>query len=98
MSEYRDWKTGDRVVCVYDSGTPQLVVGRFYTIAEFDRTPGYCTAMGAACDFGILLREVRPNAGKRSFAPMRFRKVQSRKTDISIFHSILNGHRISEDA
>lgn len=113
MSEnYLEWKVGDPVVCVDDAAHARytswalsdtsfdgLTAGRVYTIRKID------------VDYGVVnvwLNEiVRPRRGRTwagevpeecGYDPRRFRKVQPRNTDISIFTAIAKGHRVEEDA
>ena len=108
---YVDWKVGDKVVCVDDTlgnysswkvadeCMDGLVAGRVYTIRRVG------VFAGTLC---VWLREIhRPLRGRLcrqfgeiGFAAARFRPVQTRKTDISVFTRILNNPKlpIKEDA
>lgn len=97
MSEYTSWYVGMKVVCIKD-GAWQLAGGFVDREVIFPLAGAVYTilAIGAVGDeVYVKLVECGDYA---QFAAFRFRPVQPRKTDISIFHSILNGHRISEDA
>lgn len=100
---FLDWKVGDRVVCVDASGTnlcgiDELEEGKVYTIAWIGSYPH--AILGEFV--GVRLEGVsRPGLteeecawfaafGESPFGPNRFRPVQTRKTDISIFTALLN--------
>jgi hypothetical protein len=101
MSAYLDWKIGDRVVCIddhvhnYAPGFFMIRRGTLYTIRRFE-----------ACQIrnviGINLHEMRlpmfSDDVEYGWLVRRFRKVETRKTDISCFEAILNGARIPENA
>lgn len=92
MSQYLDWKVGDRVVCV-DANVKgpfhkPLVKGRVYTIRKILAHP-------KTDDIGVTLDEIvndiHPTCGlERCYEIRRFRKVQPRKTDIGIFTAMLH--------
>jgi hypothetical protein len=79
---------GQKVVCVDAKGTKNLTKGAVYTINSFDSGPGLWR--GQLMEFGILLNEAKPNPGDVAFAPVRFRPVVERRTDISVFTAMLN--------
>lgn len=99
-----DWQVGDRVVCVSDEedmfitsgvnwrpGLDGLIKGRTYTIRSLCRSH----ITGAICV--RLVEIVRPlgtgDPDEGGFNALRFRKVQPRKTDISVFTKMLNDAR-----
>ncbi len=97
---YLDWKVGDKVVCINADGLAEYeeapVRGQIYTIRDI--------AADWVGRVGVRLQEVRngPHPGvvpddsgctERGFLTSRFRKVQPRKTDISVFEAILHEHR-----
>lgn len=98
MSQYLDWKVGDRVVYAPSDPTrargkrhKPLTVGRVYTIREMLGHP-------LTGEVGVMLAEVvntiHPAYGReRGYYARSFRKVQSRKTDISIFTAMLHDKR-----
>lgn len=86
---------GQEVICVDASGSgtpPHLVEGAKYTISRI----GFCK--------GNVLVDVAeaipmPVAGTNpSWFPHRFRPIQRRQTDISVFHAILRKHKAPEHA
>lgn len=97
---YIDWHVGMKVVCVDDEPWPEfksemdgLTSGQVYTIRKvgLDPYPGFPGV-------GVWLDEIhRPldkgfeQYGEASFSAARFRPVQTRKTDISIFEAMLTG-------
>lgn len=109
---YRDWKVGDRVVCVDDephdryspwaatgNNLDGLKKGRVYTIRKIGLYSHYNTLL-------VWLDEiVRPKRGpiarqygEVGFDPRRFRPVQPRKTDISVFEALLHTNKHKEPA
>lgn len=92
---YLDWHVGMKIVCVDnvdDELPPNPKCGQVYTISW----------IGAAEDVIMvdLLELPNPDSADfyRGYSADIFRKVQPRKTDISCFTAILNGHRVPEDA
>ena len=87
---YRDWHVGMKVVCVDASGWEhRLQQGAVYTLS----------AIGSA--FGGLyigLVETPSETGPLHWYARRFRPVQPRKTDISIFEAMLTGAKEREPA
>lgn len=83
---YRDWHVGMKVVCVDARGCgPRLVVGGIYTVRAMDAEWVYFEEPST---FGIY----GPNmAGYRY---RRFRPVQERKSDISIFTAMLDKPKV----
>lgn len=105
MSAYRDWYVGMKVVCVDDENTHvlglrELEVGRVYTVSWI----GVCHWHGGsalkygASGIGIEVDGVRERGKCVPFAAARFRPVQTRKTDISIFTAMLTDQRQKEPA
>lgn len=83
---YLDWKVGDKVVCIKDSvarvndlGLPGYLKGQVFTIARLKWVEPYGLCLG-------FVERDRRNLGHVD----GFRKVQPRKTDISIFTAMLN--------
>ncbi|TIW28697.1 MAG: hypothetical protein E5V63_04255 [Mesorhizobium sp.] len=86
---YRDWHAGMKVVCVDNSGDGKdLDVGRIYTLAS-------------------IYKAVQPNRSAPIFVdlvespsngwfPWRFRPLQAKKTDISLFTAMLNKRKARE--
>lgn len=97
-----DWHVGMKVVCVDDEdhgryspwpsvgGLDGLTVGAVYTIRKIGEYRGL---------LGIWLCEIARNpwAGKEEppFSVRRFRPIQTRQTDISIFTQMLNPSKIN---
>ena len=101
---YLDWKVGDKLVCVDDVNQNfgyVLRAGTVYTIREMVVVPKGYPDTG---QIGVRLAEVVLPRGfdgsERAHKATRFRPIQTRKTDISIFQRLLtNPHvRIGEDA
>lgn len=92
---YRDWKVGDKVVCIkrgkWAADGPQLAI----------RDPEYneiCEIAGFyLCEDGVYLRLVSYPEWS-VYAAARFRPVQPRKTDISVFTALLNTNKQKEPA
>lgn len=91
MSSYLNWHVGMKVVCVDASGASQLEKNRVYEIQAMQVAFGsvYIGLVGVkngnySCGAGWLAR--------------RFRPVQIRKTDISIFTAMLHGTDRAVDA
>lgn len=108
MSDYTSWYVGMKVVCVdassnnyapwtaIDPSMDGLQEGVVYTIRKLGLYSGQpCVWL---TEIERRMRVGHEALGECGYSPRRFRKVQPRKTSIAIFHSILNGHRISEDA
>lgn len=103
MSQYLDWKVGDRVVCIDDlwenknthSGRAYPECGRVYTIASMAVD---IVVHGVLCrGLWIGVSEVSGNwDGEPEFSAKCFRKVQPRETDISCFTALLNGAKERE--
>jgi len=76
--------------------THQLVVGETYEIEAVTTHNDLTTGEPIVC---IFVKGFRFNEHKGvAFPAAWFRKVQPRKTDISIFEAILHGARVPEDA
>lgn len=92
MSDYTSWYVGMKVVCIKDGAwtlysgpirrEPMPLQGAVYTISHIE---------AEADDVFVALGELSETA---LFKADRFRPLAPRKSDISIFRSILNGHRI----
>jgi hypothetical protein len=101
---YRDWQVGDKVVCINGAWTDAqnilavivgecpLVGGEVYTIAKLGLNPTATVSLDGSCGFPVCvwLQEVSHPQKGYGFNSGRFRKVQPRKTDISIFTAMLN--------
>lgn len=104
MSDYTSWHVGMKVVCVDDAptfGHHLLAKGHVYTIASIGHATGIFKDRCVRNELVVALEEVRAicrdgTPHDSGFAASRFRPVQTRKTDISIFTALL--HRQSEDA
>lgn len=103
MTQYLDWKVGDKVVCIsvpedmgYGHQLPEI--RRIYTIRQ----------IGLGLAFGVVVKldEIRNQSrtynsskfgrtvtGEICFGARHFRPVQTRKTDISIFTAMLHDQR-----
>jgi len=84
-----DFKPGDEVVCVDASECGELIEGRAYTIRDVFRPGAFCRDAfgngGIAGAWGVDLAEVKnPRACRAGYRAERFRKVQRRKTDLSV--------------
>jgi hypothetical protein len=96
---YRHWHVGMKVVCVdatpVSPASAKLQRNNVYTISAIqaglflDRPDGDTWLEGV----GIKLVEV-PTDHHQWFHPQRFRPVQERKTDISIFTSMLTKPKV----
>lgn len=92
MSDYTSWHVGMKVVCVDDQwhdptafGPCPLVAGVIYTVARIQPATGLYRG---GCDH--ICVQVAEINWERGFAAPRFRPVQKRKTDISIFTAMLH--------
>lgn len=80
---YLDWHTGMKVVCVNNEGEEKaLVLGRVYTL---------CAIYAVDTVVYVELLEDTEAAG---WFPWRFRPVQTRKTDISVFTAMLTKTKV----
>ena len=96
---FRDWQVGDRVVCVDGdwyyppaSGRPwPLVTGEVYTIANIGKGCGFYRSFvhGVVIDLVEVKNPDDPYLETPGFNASRFRKVEPRKTDISVFERFL---------
>lgn len=110
MSAYRDWFVGMRVVCIDaslrrdltpypvapDRDLDGLTERRIYTVRSVGLYRGALVVWLAE-----IIRRVRRNEeefGEAGFAIERFRPVQPRATDISMFTSMLTGAKERERA
>jgi hypothetical protein len=81
---YRDWYVGMKVVCVDNSEQEEnLAVGRVYTIAAI--------TVGFLGKVYVALAEFPETC---LWWPKRFRPVEPRKTDISIFTAMLTTPKV----
>ena len=110
MSQYLDWKVGDKVVCIASAerisamqdltpGSNYPCSGGVYTIREIrddNSSDGRLTLLLVELDNSHLIG-VKTNNGygykEPGFPVTGFRKVQPRKTDISIFTAMLHDQR-----
>lgn len=93
---YADWHVGMKVVCLkeggwvvvsgVDHGQPKPKHGEICTISRLDAIEDTVFIGCAGYDDSTW------------FWAGHFRKIQPRKTDISIFEAILHGARVPEDA
>jgi hypothetical protein len=99
---YRDWKVGDKVVCIKRDGWCDAVFGSMLDGLPHPRYGEVCTiAMISTSPIDDdLYISVEEYPGRRCYHASRFRPVQPRKTSIEVFHRIrLNPSiRIREDA
>lgn len=98
-----DWKIGDKVICINDNiddftnyqiakslnvnlklDLHGLIKGKIYTISGFEEPRSFTKSK--LC---IILKEIKRPKITQGFAVERFRKVQPKKTDISIFTNML---------
>jgi hypothetical protein len=83
--DYTSWHVGMKVVCVCADCVPGLKSGAVYTIRKIGRDEELIHLYG---DVDIWLVETaRP--GGNGYGVNRFRPVQTRKTDISMFTAML---------
>lgn len=87
---YLDWKAGDKIVCVDDrwsiGGKPPVVAGHVYEISEiWVSARGWTDVPNAG---RVVVKLVGVNWDKLNAS--RFRPVQTRATDISVFTALLN--------
>lgn len=96
MSDYTHWHVGMKVVCVNDGGgLPEfhgLTNGVVYTIREIGVAPSWHVDSGTPVIKLVEIRRPVPRSEPEEigYRITRFRKVQPRKTDISIFTRFLN--------
>lgn len=82
MSAYLDWKVGDKLVCVDNTGQQEnLTVGTVYTLSNIG---------GGRSGIYVGLVEVPKQTDGLDWYPSRFRKVVTRKTSIAVFEALLN--------
>jgi hypothetical protein len=97
MTDYTSWHVGMKVVCVDDNRAPHLIAGEVYTVAKLFRGPVHSVRYGWLEDaIGVGLVEF--DTGADLFDARRFRPVQKRKTDISIFTAMLHDKKEHVDA
>lgn len=83
------FRVGQRVVCVDDKDS-ELVLGRVYTIVNilYHR----CRWRGRTGDWAaVQLHEARAEFPFFGFCSERFKPIEERKTDISVFTAMLTG-------
>jgi hypothetical protein len=101
---YLDWKVGDKVVCVDNSRPPNYhgvltvlpEIGVVYTIR---RIAPFTWSTGTS-GVGVWLEEItrstkNPRGSEQPWGASRFRPVQTRKTDISIFTAMLKPSKVT---
>ena len=111
MSSYAHWHVGMEVECIDAgvSGVSEFVLenwplrnGAVYTISEIRRENStYRNGRPIGAAVVVELAGVsNPSSGAKGFFIERFRPVQKRKTDISIFQRLLTHPRVTigEDA
>lgn len=94
---YNDWYVGMKVVCVdgsahsyiRDAISPRK--GGVYTIRNLEANPRTGRLNVQLCEIVNPEVEARDGCGEPYFGASRFRPVQTRKTDISIFTAMLQG-------
>lgn len=113
MASYLDWKVGDKVVFVHEGTvtvirrgwrkylpakllTHNLVAGEVYTVSGITTQFDHLSQTDVVSVYlrGFAFREAK----NVPFPAIWFRKVQTRKTDISCFEAILRGARVPEVA
>jgi len=105
---YRDWYVGMKVVCVDDEYSPLAETvrkmgcrlperGRVYTIDQIGPRDGRIVIRLVELD-NPRVKVPGYKKGPPVFAARRFRPVQTRKTDISIFTAMLHGTDQKADA
>lgn len=99
MTQYLDWKVGDRVVCIDDSPAPGfdtdmdgLRADHVYTIRKIaPMHAGHSEDGKISVWLSEIYRPLRSHEkAEIGFNPARFRKVHPRKTSIAIFERLLN--------
>lgn len=89
---------GQRVVCIDVDGAPQLKLKAIYTIKEITGPATLRWRGNVVCGFAVYLHETEPHASYTGFAADRFRPIQERVTDISIFTEMLIDTKLDIDA
>lgn len=83
------FRTGQKVVCVDADGAP-LELNAVYTINKvWGPTPVKWRGKLFESGYSVRLYEAKPAKGFWGFATERFRPLDDRKTDISIFTKML---------
>lgn len=97
---YRDWHVGMKVVCIDDAGVPgaRLYRGSVYTIKSIRMSDRDSYFKGVPGPWLVVELVEIINPTGTGFNVRRFRPVQPRKTDISLFTAMLNGQRQDEPA
>jgi len=83
------FEQGQRVVCVDADGASMLKLKMIYTIKTALGPMAQCWRGQIIRGYAIFLHEAEPEAGYVGFASDRFRPVQERPTDISVFREML---------
>lgn len=89
-----NFRVGQKVVCIDSDDYGVTIEGKVYTIASV-MPRGRSDRDGAICP-GITLHEVPPPTPHHGFDSRRFRPVVERKTDISVFKSMLTPSKARE--
>lgn len=83
------FRVGQKVVCVDAKGS-ELVLGKVYTILHIRYH--VCRWRGQTGDWAALkLHEVRAEPQFYGFCSERFKPIEKRQTDISVFTAMLTG-------
>lgn len=84
------FRIGQQVVCVDAKGSEQLILGKVYTILYIRYH--VCRWRGRTGDWAALkLHEVRAALPFFGFCSERFKPIEKRQTDISVFTAMLTG-------
>lgn len=104
MSQYLDWKVGDKVVCVDDAENGAYDSPEFVAVGGLDglRKDAVYTIRSVGPDpedgfLSVWLEEIYRQTFRgveTGYAIQRFRKVQPRKTSIAIFERMLKPERV----
>ena len=83
------FEPGQKVVCVDADGALMLTLKAIYTV-KWVKGPFLQRWRGKiVCEVSIYLAEAETEAGYEGFAADRFRPIQERATDISVFREML---------
>lgn len=93
-----NFNPGQRVVCVDADGAPQLKVKAIYTVSLAVGPRALHWRGNTICSYAVFLHEAEPHAIFAGFAAERFRPVQERPTDISIFQTMLKIKKLKLNA
>lgn len=83
------FEPGQRVECIDADGAPQLRLKGVYTVKD---TIGPCKQLWRGTvvyEQSVHLHEAEPHQPYTAFAAQRFRPIQERPTDISVFKEML---------